>query len=473
MIRNVAPKLVPDTFPLTIRKGHASVKIYEVKDRSDRLNYTVSYMTAASGRKRKTFAKLVLAKEDAARIAQHLADGDLEALKLTGVERQLYVTAQRLVDHTGIPLDSAAREFARAYDILGHGGIVEAARYFKKHVETGLPEVSVSEAVARFAEAKKKEGLSKLYLKDIRCLLGRFAADFQCNIGTLQSDDLRAYLNAMKTGPVSKNNHRRMLTGLFSFARNEGWLRANEKTAPERLGDYKVKARDVEIYTPAEVARLLAHADEDFLPWVALIAFGGIRNEELHKGLMWEAINFHAGGGYLIVSAGISKTSRKRKIDLSENLLEWLKPYRHRHGPIFNHDYRKPLKRMCEGAKVKWKRNGLRHSFGSYRMEILRNAGHVALEMGNSAAVVQKHYFEIVEKEAAERYWSIRPVANDRKIVRLAQAKPPKDSPWSMNREELKEWMRTAKVVSIEPNTTGARARINAEARSRAGSGVQ
>ncbi|MEO6871119.1 MAG: hypothetical protein ABI233_02740, partial [Chthoniobacterales bacterium] len=197
---------------MTIKKGHASVKIYEVKDR-ERTNYTVSYMTAASGRKRKTFAKLALAKEEAARIAQHLADGDLEALKLTGEERQLYVAAQRVIDHTGIPLDSAAREFARAFDILGHAGIVEAARYYKKHVEIGLPVVSVSEAVTRFAVAKKKEGLSKLYLKDIRCLLGRFAADFQCSIATIQPDDLRAYLNAMTTGPVSKNNHRRMLTG--------------------------------------------------------------------------------------------------------------------------------------------------------------------------------------------------------------------------------------------------------------------
>jgi hypothetical protein len=34
---------------------------------------------------------------------------------------------------------------------------------------------------------------------------------------------------------------------------------------------------------------------------------------------------------------------------------------------------------------VKYKRNALRHSFGSYRMETVKNAGQVALEMGNSA----------------------------------------------------------------------------------------
>lgn len=40
---------------------------------------------------------------------------------------------------------------------------------------------------------------------------------------------------------------------------------------------------------------------------------------------------------------------------------------------------------------------------------------------------------------------------------------PAKDSPF-MNRDEWVEMLRTAKVVSIEPNTTEARARINAEA---------
>jgi len=54
-------------------------------------------------------------------------------------------------------------------------------------------------------------------------------------------------------------------------------------------------------------------------------------------------------------------------------------------------------------------------------MEILKNAGHVALEMGNSAAIVMRHYFDIVESRAAKEYWNIRPLPRgDRKIVALA-----------------------------------------------------
>jgi uncharacterized protein involved in type VI secretion and phage assembly len=82
---------------------------------------------------------------------------------------------------------------------------------------------------------------------------------------------------------------------------------------------------------------------------------------------------------------------------------------------------REPLAQACAAAKVTYKRNALRHSFGSYRMEMVKNAGQVALEMGNSAAIVMKHYFDIVEARAAKEYWSIRPVSRgDRKIVSLA-----------------------------------------------------
>jgi len=51
---------------------------------------------------------------------------------------------------------------------------------------------------------------------------------------------------------------------------------------------------------------------------------------------------------------------------------------------------------------------------------MVKNAGQVALEMGNSAAVVMQHYFEIVEATAAKEYWSIRPLPrSDRKFVTL------------------------------------------------------
>ena len=92
--------------------------------------------------------------------------------------------------------------------------------------------------------------------------------------------------------------------------------------------------REVEIYKPSEISQLLNAAEQDFLPYIALIAFGGVPREELHNGLTWESINFERG--HIIVPAAIAKTGRKRKIVMSENLIAWLAPYRVKSGPIFN-----------------------------------------------------------------------------------------------------------------------------------------
>jgi integrase len=354
-----------DKFPITVKKGHASVKIYRVKNR-EALYYCVSYV-GPQGRQRRNFADLAVAKREANNSAQHLADGDMEAFKLRGREKQIYVEAERAIAGAGLPLHSVAHEFARAFDILGGANIVEAARYYKKHVDVDLPQIMAADAVEKFRAAKEAEGMSAMYLKDIRGLLGDFARDFQCSPSSIQAEDLRDYINAKRVGLVSKENRRRMLVVLFNFAKTQRWLRANQETEADALGTYKIKRRDVEIYTPAEISRLLNAAESDFLPYLALIAFGGVRREELHNGLSRGAINFDRAT--ITVPAAIAKTGRKRKIVMHENLLQWLSPFRVKSGPIFKIDPRKRIAKVVKASGVKWKRNALRHSFGSYRME--------------------------------------------------------------------------------------------------------
>jgi integrase len=131
------------------------------------------------------------------------------------------------------------------------------------------------------------------------------------------------------------------------------------------------------------------------------------------------AINFDRAT--ITVPASIAKTGRKRKIVMSENLLQWLLPFRMKSGPIFDIDPQRRIAKVVKASGVKWKRNALRHSFGSYRMEQTKNEGQVALEMGNSPQIVKDHYFEIVDERAAKAYWDIKPLPrDDRKSVAIA-----------------------------------------------------
>ena len=408
-----------EEFPIIVKKRGVTVKIYRGTNR-DKPIYTVSYL-GPDGRERRNFTDVDEAKSEAANIADKLAEFDAGALRLNGNDALKYQEAQQAIAASGstLSLNAVVDDYARARRILGGDNIVEAARYWKKHVDANLPQITPAEAVEKFRAAKQAEGMSEMYLKDIRGLLGDFARDFQCPLSSIQPEDLRQYLNAKKVGLVSKDNRRRMLVVLFNFAKANGWLRANEETAADALGTYKIKQKDVEIYTPAEMSKLLNAADPDFQLYILLIAFGGVRREELHKGLSWDAVNFERGT--ITVPASIAKTGRKRKIVMSENLLAWLAPYRLKSGPIFNIDPRNRTAKVVKASGVKWKRNALRHSFGSYRMEQCKNEGQVALEMGNSPKIVKDHYFEIVDEREAREYWSIKPLSKrDRKIVRIA-----------------------------------------------------
>jgi len=54
----------------------------------------------------------------------------------------------------------------------------------------------------------------------------------------------------------------------------------------------------------------------------------------------------------------------------------------------------------------------LRHSFISYRIAKVKNANEVALEAGNSPAVIFKHYRELATEEQADAWFAIVPPAD-------------------------------------------------------------
>ena len=403
-----------ETFPLIIKKAHSLVKIYLGENRGKPF-FTLAYMTA-SGRKRENFTDLAEAKRTAQSRVDALAHGDMEALKLGGQERQLYVAAAAALEPTGVSIDIACRTFAAAVDVLGGDAILEACRYFAKHRDRGLPDITVADASERFLATKNAEGLSARHCKDLRRITGKLVHAFAVNLKDVTGEDLSRYIAGLKMGAVSKNNHLRNIKTLFTFARSHGWLTKNETTAADAVNFVKTKRKPPAIFTPAETAALLANAGERFLPYLALIAFGGVRADEISEDeprpgeergqLRWEDIDFDRG--VINVPEAVSKTIR-RKITMQPNLAKWLAPYRGRAGFIYALEPSTDREKCAAAAKVKWKHNALRHSFASYRLEACKNAAEVSLEMGNSPRMVLQRYADVVHAEDAVAYWNITP----------------------------------------------------------------
>jgi hypothetical protein len=76
---------------------------------------------------------------------------------------------------------------------------------------------------------------------------------------------------------------------------------------------------------------------------------------------------------------------------------------------------------LFEKADVEMKHNVLRHSFGTYRVAATQNVAQTALEMGNSPAMIRKHYMEVVPKEEGEAWFSILPPASG-KVIQFPEA---------------------------------------------------
>jgi integrase len=168
---------------------------------------------------------------------------------------------------------------------------------------------------------------------------------------------------------------------------------------------YKEDKAPVSIFTPEQIASLLKKADATLRPFIALGAFAGLRTAELHR-LDWSEIDLDRG--FITVAASKAKTRRRRLVPISDNLKLWLAPIRKASGPICVHVCAQHAAReKCDGFK--WAKNGLRHSFISYRLAILHDTARVALEAGNSPQVIFSHYRELVTPEQAQMWFAVKP----------------------------------------------------------------
>ena len=119
----------------------------------------------------------------------------------------------------------------------------------------------------------------------------------------------------------------------------------------------------------------------------------------------WQAVDL--ASGFIRIEAKIAKTATRRLIPIPDNPRAWLMPIAKSQGPINpSTDDRGLNHRLVRGpacsAQVAWVKNGLRHSFCSYRLAQTNSAAQVALEAGNSPTKIFRHYRELVTPAQAE-----------------------------------------------------------------------
>ena len=243
-------------------------------------------------------------------------------------------------------------------------------------------------------------------------------------ISHVRASDINAWLEAGRGRQVSQRrlkNLRNTAITLFRWARKRKYLPKGEVTAPEQTeeivesrGKGKV-AEAVVTYSPAELLALMAGVPAYWRGFVALGAFAGIRSDEIFPpkeadkhGMDWKMVD--RDHGVIRLPAHITKTGSPRIIPIQPNLEAWLAHIEApSEGPIIDMVHETARLQRREAVGSLWKRNGLRHSFGTYRTAQTQNLPQVALEMGNSVAVIRKNYLEAVTREKGEEWFAVMP----------------------------------------------------------------
>jgi integrase len=228
------------------------------------------------------------------------------------------------------------------------------------------------------------------------------------------------WLDSLKIGPRSRNNVRQAVVTLFNFARRRGYLPKGETTEAADVETVRDHGGEIAILTPTELSKLLRKAKPDYQLYFALAAFTGIRSAELLR-LEWSEISFEKG--HIEVKARKAKIATRRLVPIQPNLVKWLAPYRATKGKLFQS--RRTVDSAIKFAKrldIPWKANCLRHSYATYRLSMVPDAGRIALEMGNNPAKLFTNYRELDRENHAPEWFAIEPERRSKKIVPFTAA---------------------------------------------------
>ena len=326
--------------------------------------------------------------------------------------------------------DRTRTDAARAAEILSGTGrtLLDAARFLRDHLRRAEGGKPLADAVADFLKAKKAERLSDRYLASLRHRATRFTVEMPDTATTanVTTADIDEFLTKLELSPGTANTFRRDIRTFFEWASARGLSSSNPAA---KAITFKNPPGKIGILPPDDAAVLLRACHSSILPGVVIGMFCGLRQAEIAR-LDWRAVDL--ASGILIVGAEIAKTSSRRTVEIPDNARAWLAPYvkasgavwpaseearnlwnlariEAGFGPFFS--TRAAVNSLQKGRNAlrPWPDNALRHSAISYRLALTRDLPRVATEAGNSPAIVQRHYAELVKPDAAKKFFGILP----------------------------------------------------------------
>ncbi len=342
------------------------------------------------------------------------------------------------------PLDSSIKTYREVEQLLkthaDGASLRDAVNFYIAHHKTKkLHPKTVSECSDAYVASQKADNASPSHTTNLEKHFRRFNKDFgDSKIHLLTSLVVSTWLASQtdeKTGKSWSVKTRTSVLGslvsLSLFSRDILNALPDVKTEFQKVRRPKKDHREaVEIYTPDEMEKLLLAALENdifFIPPLIVGAFQGLRPAEFHAEnakrppLKWDA--FIWSDKILHITGQKIRSKANRDIPLHQPTINWLKPFKHLKGEMwrFRQSYTKKMILIRDKAKVRSIYDGLRHSYASYRIRILKgNLPELAQEMGNSEREIINSYKRNVTDAEAEAWFSIAPPSDYAEKIKAA-----------------------------------------------------
>ena len=215
----------------------------------------------------------------------------------------------------------------------------------------------------------------------------------------------------LKQHPVTNNTRKKYLTFVRMFfkwvlAEDRGYIVTNPAIGIKfRPDKFEKKFYQMEILK--EFFRQLAEKYPQLIGYYSVLLFAGLRPSEGAR-IKWKHFNFSTNELHVV-----NGKTDARHILLEPVAIEWAKWHR-KHSPkdalfvpeknLFN------LEREARGlVKDDWIANGLRHTFATFYNSLKKDYHVVAWYMGNSTAMIKKHYAQTISSEQLNQFWNLTP----------------------------------------------------------------
>jgi integrase len=298
-----------------------------------------------------------------------------------------------------------------------------------------MPRKTVAEVVKEFIADRKSAGCSAIHTHDLEIRLGQFSKAFSLPIHSVSAPLVQHWIYGLKnqknkkaTSARTKENMLRQIVSLFNFARRQKYVLTELALEISEIPTPKKQPAPIGIYTPTEISAVLAAADAEITPALAIAAFAGLRLAEVAR-LDWREVRL--AEKLIVVEADKAKTAARRLVPISDNLAAWLEPHAKRFGPLnpcteqlgnVGNALGDRFERAAARSKVTWKRNGFRHSYISYRVAVLKDVPAVALECGNSPQVIFSNYRALATEAEGKAWFNLLPPKQAANVIPLRAA---------------------------------------------------